>query len=155
MKGDRLSSFCYQATREHFAIETTTSTLRKLVKYPFYLVAKWIGKDYFQNKLGRLAGAKDYETSKYIGCVIWLRVARKIFFWKSGSMKLLICHLENMNFVFQRLMTRCYDIHMGIICSCLRKKIESAIIIIKCMKNKMKYSGFLCENQNIFLTMCS
>ena len=31
MKGDRLSSLCYQSTREHFAIETTTSLFRKII----------------------------------------------------------------------------------------------------------------------------
>lgn len=83
MKGDRLSSFCYQATREHFAIETTTSRIRKLVKYPFYFISKLIGKDYFQNKLEKLAGAKDYETSEYIGCVIWLSGGEKDIFKRS------------------------------------------------------------------------
>lgn len=83
LKGDRLSSFCYQATREHFAIETTTSRIRKLVKYPFYFISKLIGKDYFQNKLEKLAGAKDYETSEYIGCVIWLSGGEKDIFKRS------------------------------------------------------------------------
>lgn len=48
LKGDRLSSLCYQATREHFAIETTSSTVRKILKFPVYLYAKMGGKDYFQ-----------------------------------------------------------------------------------------------------------
>ena len=80
MKGDRLSSLCYQATREHFAIENTTSTLRKIVKYPVYLVSKLVGKNYFQNKLDKLARVKDYETSEYIGCVIWLSGGEKDIF---------------------------------------------------------------------------
>ena len=40
LKGDRLSSLCYQAGRDHFAIETTTSPLRKLIKYPVYLLCR-------------------------------------------------------------------------------------------------------------------
>ncbi len=80
LKGDRLSSLCYQATREHFAIETTTSIFRKIIKYPVYLVAKLIGKDFFQNKLGKLAGIKDYDYSKYIGCVVWLSGGEKDIF---------------------------------------------------------------------------
>ncbi len=80
LKGDRLSSLCYQATREHFAIETTTSTFRKIIKYPVYLVAKLIGKDFFQNKLEKLARVKDYDSSEYIGCVIWLSGGEKDIF---------------------------------------------------------------------------
>lgn len=80
LKGDRLSSLCYQATRKHFAIETTTSLVRKIVKYPVFLVSKMIGKDFFQNKLEKLAGAKDYESSEYIGCIIWLSWGEKDIF---------------------------------------------------------------------------
>jgi lipopolysaccharide cholinephosphotransferase len=80
LKGDRLSSLCYQASRDHFAMETTKSPLRKLLKYPVYLLAKLFGKDFFQNKLEKLARVKDYETSEYIGCVIWLSWGEKDIF---------------------------------------------------------------------------
>ncbi len=72
LKGDRLSSLCYQATRKHFAIETTTSLFRKLIKYPAFLAAKLFGKEFFQDRLEELAGVKEYASSEYIGCVIWL-----------------------------------------------------------------------------------
>lgn len=80
LKGDRLSSLCYQATRKHFAIETTTSTVRKIIKYPVFLVSKLIGKEFFQNKLEKLARVKDYESSEYIGCIIWLSWGEKDIF---------------------------------------------------------------------------
>lgn len=82
LKGDRISSLCYQATREHFAIETTTSIFRKAIKFPVYLFAKLYGKDRFQKKLESLARVKDYETSKYIGCVVWLSGGEKDIFLK-------------------------------------------------------------------------
>ena len=72
LKGDRLSSLCYQSTREHFAIETTTSLVRKLIKFPVYVYAKIRGKNYFQEKLEKLARIKEYDNSEYVGCVIWL-----------------------------------------------------------------------------------
>lgn len=71
MKGDRLSSICYQATRVHFAIETTSSPLRKVVKLPFFLFSKAIGKDRVQDKLESLARVRDYDKSKYVSCVVW------------------------------------------------------------------------------------
>ena len=80
LKGDRLSSLCYQATRKHFAMETTTAVWRKLLKLPVYLFAKLCGKDRFQDKLEKLAGVKDYDSSKYVGCVIWLSWGEKDIF---------------------------------------------------------------------------
>lgn len=80
LKGDRLSSLCYQATREKFAIENTTSTFRRIIKFPVYLYAKFRGKDYFQNKLEKLARVKDYDKSEYVGCVTWLSGGEKDIF---------------------------------------------------------------------------
>lgn len=80
MKGDRLSSLCYQATRERYAIETTTSTLRKIMKLPVFLYAKMRGKDVFQKKLKALENNLDYDSSEYIGCVVWLSGGMKDIF---------------------------------------------------------------------------
>ena len=80
LKGDRLSSLCYQASRDHFAIENTKSALRKLIKYPVYLAAKLCGKDFFQRKLEKLARVKPYDESEYVGCVIWLSWGEKDIF---------------------------------------------------------------------------
>jgi len=98
LKGDRLSSFCYQASREHFAIENTTSAIRKIVKYPFYFVSKLIGKDFFQNKLEKLAGAKDYETSEYIGCAVWLSGGEKDIFPKKWFDETILVPFEKYEF---------------------------------------------------------
>ena len=90
-KGDRLSSLCYQATRRHFAIETTSSLPRKILKYPAFVVSKLIGKDFFQKRLAKLGGAKDYESSAYIGCVIWLSWGEKDIFpraWFDETIKM-------------------------------------------------------------------
>ena len=80
LKGDRLSSLCYQSTREHFAIETTTSLVRKLIKFPVYVYAKIRGKNYFQEKLEKLARIKEYDNSEYVGCVIWVSWGEKDIF---------------------------------------------------------------------------
>ena len=58
MKGDRLSSLCYQATRDHFAIETTTSFIRKCMKLPVFVFCRLCGKERFQNALEKLAREK-------------------------------------------------------------------------------------------------
>ena len=106
LKGDRLSSLCYQATRQHFAFETTKSRLRKVIKYPVYLVSRLIGKDFFQNRLQKLAGIKDYDRSEYVGCVIWLSWGEKDIFPRS-LMRRSGCPLINMSSGFRRNMTGC------------------------------------------------
>lgn len=83
LKGDRLSSLCYQSTREHFAMETTVSILRKFIKFPVYILARICGKNFFQNRLQKLAGKKDYDASKYVGCVVWLSGGYKDIFQKN------------------------------------------------------------------------
>lgn len=80
LKGDRLSSFCYQSTRNRYMVENTTSNLKKILKVPVFICAKIIGKDFFQNKLEKLARVKDYESSKYVGCVTWLSGGEKDIF---------------------------------------------------------------------------
>ena len=71
---DRMSSLCYQATRKHYAIETTKSTLRKIIKLPVFWLSKIIGKDIFQNKIERYISnhPKDYDSSVWVGDVVWL-----------------------------------------------------------------------------------
>ncbi len=80
LKGDRLSSFCYQATRQKYAVETTKGTLKKILKFPVFLFAKIMGKNYFQKKLAKAAGLKSYDGSEYVGCYVWLSGGMKDIF---------------------------------------------------------------------------
>ncbi len=76
---DRISSLCYQATRKHFAIETTTSTFRKLVKRPVFWYSRFIGKDIFQNKIENYIrnNNRDYDSSEWVGDLVWLSGGEK------------------------------------------------------------------------------
>jgi len=105
LKGDRLSSLCYQATRDHFAMETTTSPLRKLLKFPVYLAAKLCGKDFFQKKLEKLARVKDYETSSHVGCVVWLSWGEKDIFPRQWFEETILMPFEHYEFR----VPKCYD----------------------------------------------
>jgi len=44
--------------------------------------AKIRGKNYFQEKLEKLARIKEYDNSEYVGCVIWLSWGEKDSFSK-------------------------------------------------------------------------
>lgn len=79
-KGDLLSSICYQSTRKHFKMETTTNSLKKVLKFPFYCFSKLVGKEYTQKKLKKFEEEKDYDSSKYVGCIVWLSGGQKDIF---------------------------------------------------------------------------
>lgn len=98
LKGDRLSSICYQATRKHFAIETTTEPLRKIIKYPFFIFSKLVGKDRVQDKLESLARRKRYDNSEYVGCVVWLSGGMKDIFKKEWFDSYIMAQFENYKF---------------------------------------------------------
>ena len=65
------ASMCFLSTRQSVKRENTKSTLKYIIKFPAFIVAKMFGKNYFMRKLYRLAAKCDYSNSKYIGCVIW------------------------------------------------------------------------------------
>ncbi|HJD70971.1 MAG TPA: LicD family protein, partial [Enterobacter roggenkampii] len=98
LKGDRLSSLCYQATRRRFAIETTTSNVRKILKYPVYLYAKLRGKEVFQRKLAKLAGIKEYDESNYVGCVVWLSWGEKDIFPRKWFEETILVNFDKYKF---------------------------------------------------------
>ncbi|MCR4908590.1 MAG: LicD family protein [Lachnospiraceae bacterium] len=105
LKGDYLSSLCYQATRKHFAMETTTSVFRKIIKFPVFLISRMIGKDFFQNRLELLAGTRDYETSEYVGCVTWLTWGEKEMFLRKWFDESILVPFEKYEFR----VPKCYD----------------------------------------------
>ncbi len=82
LKGDRWSSLCYQSTRKRYAVEITKGFIRKVVKFPAFLVAKIVGKKYFVKKLSMLAAQKNYEDCNYVGCIVWLQGGMKDIFKK-------------------------------------------------------------------------
>jgi lipopolysaccharide cholinephosphotransferase len=83
LKGDRISSFCYQASRKSFQKETTTSKIKYMMKLPVYHVSKAFGYKFFQKKLEKLVGKHPYDKSEYVGCVVWLSGGIKDIFKRS------------------------------------------------------------------------
>ena len=98
LKGDHLSSLCYQATRKRFAIENTTSTLKKIMKLPVFVYAKIVGKDKFQKKLDALARVKPYDESEYVGCVVWLSGGERDMYLKKWFDEYVVVPFEKYEF---------------------------------------------------------
>lgn len=96
LRGDRLSSACYQATRLKYKVENTKQWYRKLLKFPLFFISKMIGKNYFQNKLTELAKTrcKEYDNSKYVGCVVWLSGGKKDIFLREWFDKTISVKME-------------------------------------------------------------
>lgn len=65
------ASLCFLSTRLHYARGNTKSFLKRLIKFPAFLLAKLLGKKFFFRKLAKLAAAHAGEDSPYIGVVEW------------------------------------------------------------------------------------
>ncbi len=70
-KASRYASLCFLSTRKRCTKGNTKSTLKLLVKFPAFLVAKLFGKKFFFRKLEKLALTYDGQPTAYIGCVEW------------------------------------------------------------------------------------
>lgn len=70
-ESSRYASMCFISTRQKVKRENTKSSLKMLIKYPAFIVAKILGKNFFMNHLYKMAANCDYDNSKYIGCIIW------------------------------------------------------------------------------------
>lgn len=116
MKGDRLSSLCYQATRKKYAVENTSSTLKKIAKFPVFIIAKICGKNIFQRKLSKLEGVKNYDTSKYVGCVVWLSGGMRDIFKREWFDEYIIVPYEKYEFRvpknYHEILTQVYGNYM-------------------------------------------
>lgn len=98
LKGDILSSLCYQSTREKFSFKNTSSSFKAIFKLPAYLYAKIMGKKYFQKKLSKLANNKNYDDYKYVGCIVWLSGGMRDIFEKEWFDKTLLLPFEDYKF---------------------------------------------------------
>ena len=98
LQGDRLSSFCYQATRKRFSMVNTSSTFKRFLKLPVYIISKLIGKRYFQNRILFLNGKYEYYKSNYVGCFVWLSGGFRDIFRREWFDDYEMCQFEQYSF---------------------------------------------------------
>lgn len=67
----KYASLCFLSTRQMVKRENTKTTIKYIIKFPAFIVAKVLGKKFFMKKLYSIAAKCDYDNSKYIGCIIW------------------------------------------------------------------------------------
>lgn len=70
-KSSRLSSMMFLSTRKYFSKGLTEGKIARLLKYPIYLLAKIMGKDFWAKRIENIVSMYDWDTCSYVGCAIW------------------------------------------------------------------------------------
>ena len=70
-KATRYSSLCFLSTRLRCEKGNTKKKWKLALKYPAFLFARMCGKKVFMKKLEAMAAGCDYNTSNYVGCLVW------------------------------------------------------------------------------------
>ena len=70
-KSARYASLCYLSTRLKCKKERTKGKLKLLIKYPAFLLAHLLGKNFFFKKLRKNAASGQSGDCQYIGCLVW------------------------------------------------------------------------------------
>ena len=53
-------------------VKGNTKSIKKLlIKPAAFVVAKLLGKNYFEKKLSKMATKYKYDESRYVGCLVW------------------------------------------------------------------------------------
>lgn len=67
----RNAALCFLTSRKTVKRENTSSVIKYIMKYPAFLVAKILGRNFFMRRLDNLQRTCDYENSEYVGCMVW------------------------------------------------------------------------------------
>lgn len=67
----RLCSSMFLVTRNKFYVGLTKGFKKKILKYPAYIFTHLLGKGFFEKKMQKLVQSRDYENSRYVGCLLW------------------------------------------------------------------------------------
>lgn len=97
-KGDALSSLYYLSTRKHFAKENTKGVVKNIIKYPAFILAKLLGRNFFKEKLFKLSSDGDFYNSKYICCVTWTSVGERCLYKREWFDEYIYMKFENYKF---------------------------------------------------------
>ncbi len=70
-KTKKLASFCFLTSRKHYKRDNTQSLLKMIIKFPAYVIAKINGNKHYITKLNKYSDMFDYDSSKYVACLVW------------------------------------------------------------------------------------
>lgn len=96
-KAIKYTSLCYLSTRIKCKKERTTSKIKLLVKYPAFLFAKLLGKNFFFKKLDKMSAEVSYKDARYVGCLVWGTASLKRSFPKEWFEDIMVIPFEEKN----------------------------------------------------------
>ena len=70
-ESSRYAALCFLTSRIGVKRENTVSFCKYMLKYPAFLFAKILGRNFFMKRLENIQRRCDYSNSKYIGCMVW------------------------------------------------------------------------------------
>lgn len=98
-KSSIYASLCFVSTRNKVKRENTRSNIKMLIKYPAFIIARILGKEYFLKHLYKIASTCNYDNSQYIGCIVWgSDEGLKDIFPKTWFDEIVEVEFENTNF---------------------------------------------------------
>lgn len=66
-----LSSMMYLSTRKHFSKGLTEGKFANLLKYPSYLLAKFLGTKFWSKRIDNIISTLNWEASSFAACANW------------------------------------------------------------------------------------
>ena len=70
-KSTPYASMCFLSTRKSVKRENTKSLVKYILKFPVFIFAKMLGKNYLMKKLEKIGSTYSYDDSKYVGVIVW------------------------------------------------------------------------------------
>ncbi len=114
-KASKYSSLLFLSTRSHFKIAHTKG-IKKFIKFPAFILAKIIGKNYFKKKLEKIKHKHTDDQGKYIGCLVWGSDGEKGIFEKELFNTAIRVKFENGTFLipkeYNKILSQLYGDYM-------------------------------------------
>lgn len=64
-------SLIFLSTRNHFSVGGTKGLVKRILKFPAYIIAKILGKSFWCARLNKIIRNLNYDASTYVGIVEW------------------------------------------------------------------------------------
>lgn len=115
-KASKYSSLCFLSTRLKFEKGSTKGRIKSAIKLPAFLYSKLMGKKYWINKLETMANESDYQSSAYIGALVWGHDGIKAIFPKEWFSETSAVEFEGIMFKapkeYDKILSRLYGDYM-------------------------------------------
>lgn len=116
-KTSRLASLCFLSSKKAVKRENTKSIMKYIIKYPAFIFAKLLGRDFFIQKLYQIASECKYDKSDYVGCIIWASDdGLRGIFKKEWFNEVIETEFEGCKFKipkdYDKILTHCYGNYM-------------------------------------------